>query len=248
MPFVNLSFAVANFRNNTAWKSKSFPKLCNSSRNLWLVLSQTLFMRPILIFLLLAGAGILTWVIVARPGKKEQTPKQQALIVSKHSEAFNTNIAGILNDYNKLSEQFVNWDSTDVTTTAALLNKDFDKLVLDELKKDSAVIYETASMFVQNVKGDLQTIASEKNIRPQREAFNSLTDNFYQFLNTIKYDRQKLYLQQCPMAFDDEKPGLWLSLQEEIRNPYLGLHHPKYGKGMIECGETKIKMNNTGVE
>jgi hypothetical protein len=210
--------------------------------------AQSIFMRPLLIFLLLAGAGILTWVILARPEKKAETTKQQALSVSKHSEAFNANIAGILNDYNRLSEQFVNWDSANVTYTAASLIKGFDGLVLDELKKDSAVIYETAKMFVENAKGDLATIATEKTIRPQREAFNSLTDNFYQFLNTIKYDRQKLFLQECPMAFDDTKSGFWLSLKEQIRNPYLGLHHPTYGKGMLSCGETKIRMNNTGAE
>lgn len=205
-------------------------------------------MRTILIFLLLAGAGVITWVIVARPGKKEEAAKQQALSVSKHTSTFNASIEAFLRDYDKLTEQFVNWDSTAATTTAQTLSKELDNINLDELKKDSAVIRETAAMFVSNAKGDLGTIITEKNIRPQREAFNSLTDNFYQFLNTIKYDRQKLFLQQCDMAFDDTKPGLWLSPKEEIRNPYMGLHHPTYGKGMISCGETKIKMNNTGRE
>ena len=205
-------------------------------------------MRPIYLFLFLAGVGIIVWLVVARPGKKTDATRQEAITISKHTPAFNAGIAGFLRDYNKLSEQFVNWDSTGAAATAQTLIKDMESINLDELKKDSAVIAETAAMFVENVKGDLQTIATEKNIRSQREAFNSLTDNFYQFLNTVKYDREPLYLQECPMAFDDEKAGLWLSEKEEIRNPYLGLHHPMYGKGMLSCGETKTTLNNTGTK
>lgn len=205
-------------------------------------------MRSLFLFLLIAGAGILAWLIAARPGKKEQAVKQEAVAVSKHSATFNTSVETFLADYDKLTEQFVNWDSAATNTTSQALIKDLSNIRLDELKQDSAVIYETASMFIENAKGDATTIATEKTIRPQREAFNSLTDNVYQFLNTIKYDRQKLFLQQCPMAFDDTKPGLWLSPKEEIRNPYLGLHHPTYGKGMISCGETKTTLNNTGKE
>lgn len=205
-------------------------------------------MRSILIFLALVGAGLIAWLVLARPKKNDPETKQEAIAVSKHSAAFNNSIATALADYNKLIESFVNWDSTTSASISKQLIDDLGKLNLDELKKDSSGIYETAASFVENAKGDAQTISTEKGIRPQREALNSLTDNFYQFLNTVKYDREKLYLQQCPMAFDDTKPGLWLSEKEEIRNPYMGLHHPTYGRGMISCGETKIKLNNTGAE
>jgi hypothetical protein len=210
--------------------------------------AQILCMRPIIILLALAGIGIITWLIVARPGKVEEGPKDQALAVSKHSEAFNNAISSLLADYNKLTELFVNWDSTAVIPAAQTLTKDLEQLSLDEIKKDSAQVYETAVAFLENAKGELQTIASEKGIRQQREAFNNLTDNIRQFLNTVKYDKEKLYLQECPMAFDDTKPGLWLSQKPEIRNPYLGLHHPHYGQGMLKCGETKMTINHTGKE
>lgn len=206
-------------------------------------------MRPVYIFLALAGIGIVTWLVLARPAKKEaDAPKPEALAVSKHSDPFNAGIASALSDYARLTEQFINWDSAGVNATAQTLVKDFENLKLDELKKDSSGIYETAQTFADNAKGELQTIAAEKGIRPQREAFNNLTDNLRQLLNTVKYDREKLYLQECPMAFDDTKPGQWLSKTEEIRNPYLGLHHPTYGKGMMSCGETKQTINHTGRE
>ena len=205
-------------------------------------------MRPIFIFLLLAGVLILAWVFLARPGKKQESAKQEAITVSKHSAGFNNSIAPVLTGYNKLAENFVNWDSAASAATAKQLFDDFGKVNIEELKKDSSGIYETAVAFMDNARGDAQTIAGEKGIRLQREAFNSLTDNFYQFLNTVKYDGAKLFLQECPMAFDDTKPGLWLSEKEAIRNPYMGLHHPTYGKAMLSCGETKIKLTNTSRE
>jgi hypothetical protein len=208
--------------------------------------AQNFFMRPIILLLVLAGAGIITWLILARPNRNIESPRQQALAVSKHSDAFNSSVAAVLNEYEKLSEAFVNWDSASVPSTATAMLNSVNSIQLDELKRDSAAIYETAVAFIDNAKGDLQTITAEKGIRPQRETFNNLTDNIYQFLNTMKYDREKLFLQQCPMAFDDTQAAKWLSKKEVIRNPYLGLKDPKYGKAMLSCGETIKTINHTG--
>ena len=78
-------------------------------------------MRPIFLFLLLAGVLILAWVFLARPGKKPETAKQEAIAVSKHSSGFNNSIAPVLADYNRLAENFVNWDSVASAATAKLL-------------------------------------------------------------------------------------------------------------------------------
>lgn len=165
--------------------------------------------------------------------------------MSKHSANFNAAVENVLNNYGKLTEDFINWDSVGAATLAQTLVNDMNGLKLDELKKDSTGIYETAQTFADNAKGELQTINTSKNIRPQREAFNNLTDDLRQFLNTVQYDREKLYLQECPMAFDDTQAAQWLSKKQEIRNPYLGLHHPTYGKAMLSCGETKQTINHT---
>jgi hypothetical protein len=205
-------------------------------------------MRAIFLFLLVAGIGIVAWLFLKRPDQQAPVAKQEALAVSKYSTGFNNSVASVLADYRQVSESLVNWDSATAAVRAATMAENVGKLPLEELKKDSDAIYATAEMFVQNARGDAQTIATEKAIRQQREAFNSLTDNFYQFLNTVKYDRQVLYLQECPMAFDDTKAAFWLSEKEQIRNPYLGLYHPIYGKGMLSCGENKTKLNHTGVD
>ncbi len=206
-------------------------------------------MRSIIIFLTLAGVGIITWLVLARPAKAVDATKQQSLGVSKHSDDFNKAVGNTLDYYNKLSEQFVTWDSAAAATTAAEMEKGLAGINLDELKKDSAGIYETAQGILQGVQGDANTIATTTTIRPQREAFNSLSNNLLQFLNVVKYDREVLYWQECPMAFDDEISANWISKSGEDkdrRNPYLGLKDPKYGKGMLKCGETKLTINHSG--
>jgi hypothetical protein len=49
------------------------------------------------------------------------------------------------------------------------------------------------------------------------------------------------------MAFNDAEPGVWLSSSDSVRNPYLGLHHPKYKSEMVECGGPKDTLNFTGL-
>ena len=83
------------------------------------------------------------------------------------------------------------------------------------------------------------------NLEEKRRGLNALTQNLYVFLKSVQYDEKKIYLQECPMAFNDTESGLWLSEVDSIRNPYLGLRHPKYGKGMLECGDNKSVIEYT---
>lgn len=200
--------------------------------------------RSIVIILLLVVVAVVAWMILKKPAQKEEGPKQQALGLSKHSDKFNDSITTILDSYYALTDAFVNWDSTKVNTVAADLKSKMDTFQMAELK-DSAVLYETAKSFLDNSKGDVTNIETAADITAKRRSLNSLTENLYNYLRVIRYDKGKLFLQECPMAFNDEEPGDWLSKTAEIRNPYLGLHHPRYGKGMIGCGETKDTLNFT---
>jgi len=169
---------------------------------------------------------------------KEESSKEK--VVSKHSAAFNNSIQSALNDYHSLTEAFVNWDSSAVINRSKQLNASLDSLKLDELNSN---IKQTALSSLNLAKKDLQKISSEKGIVQQRHGLDLLTQNLYQFLDVVKYDEKKIYLQKCPMAFNDSIPGEWLSEADSIRNPYMGLHHPHYGRAMIVCGETKATID-----
>ncbi len=209
-------------------------------------------MRRILIaagFLLVILASVIViWFAVLKPKNQEKPATPPALAISKHSDSFNQSVENLMNEYYALTEAFVNWDSASVNNRSKGLSEKLNSVDLNELKKDTSGILETAEVFLNNAKNDAQTIQQEPDITNKRHALNSLSDNLFNFLRVVKHDRSKLYLQECPMAFNDEDPGMWLSKTPEIRNPYLGLHHPRYGKGMINCGETKDTLNYTAAQ
>jgi hypothetical protein len=200
-------------------------------------------MRNILLVIIIAVIVILTWILFKKPGQ-EEGQKQKPIAVSKHTAAFNSTISNSLNSYSDLTESFVNWDSLNVKQKANGLKVKLDSINLSELQKDSSGIYQTAQSFLADAKINLDSMAASNGITSQRLSLNALTQNLYDFLRVVKYDLSKLYLQECPMAFNNEtEPGVWLSKVSTIHNPYMGIHHPHYGKGMIECGETKDSLN-----
>lgn len=202
-------------------------------------------MRKILLLVLLALAGVITWYFfVAKPKPNNETPELQPVAVSQYSDSLTFSINNALSQYFALSEGFVNWDITTVNRQTDSLKQALGKVRFNDLKKDTA-IYETATTYQANFNNDLDNILVQKDIEAKRKAYNSLSQNMYDLLRIIKYNNRKVYLQMCPMAFDDSNSGLWLSRSgsdDERRNPYLGLHHPKYKSAMINCGETKDSL------
>jgi murein L,D-transpeptidase YcbB/YkuD len=203
-------------------------------------------MRKVLLLLAIVVAVFILWKFVFAKKEEKEEPKTEAIAVSKHSKGFNESIAATLNSYYTLTDAFVNWDSSKVNTQVNDLKQKLGTINLNELKKDSNAILATAQSFIVNAQGNTSDIEQSPSMEQKRRALNNLTDNLYNFLRTVKYDASKLYLQECPMAFNDTEAGQWLSKTEEIKNPYLGTHHPRYGKSMLSCGETKDTVNFTG--
>lgn len=200
-------------------------------------------MKKILLLLLLGLLGVATWYYFeTRKKPKDETPRQQPFAVSQHTEAFNLGMDSFLNAYYALSESLVKWDSAAVETDAVMVGGRLNNIPFRDLQKDS-MIYETAISYVEILKNDLGGINENESLAARRQSFHSFSQNLYDLLRTVKYDNQKVYLQECPMAFNDDQPGIWISNKPEIRNPYLGLHHPKYKSGMLECGETRDSIN-----
>jgi Cu(I)/Ag(I) efflux system membrane fusion protein len=74
-------------------------------------------------------------------------------------------------------------------------------------------------------------IEKAKDIESQREHFEMLSEQILEMTESFGIEKDKVYKQFCPMAFDD-KGAYWLSEIEEIRNPY-------FGDDMLTCGEVK---------
>lgn len=183
-------------------------------------------------FLMLAACG----------GKDEEAknPEPQApppLEKSANSAAFNASFEKMLNDYYALKDALVrstNSIDSAVDPSGKALIASADSLKIKELKADEAIV-STAQLFAQSVSTEAQGLLGEKNLEGKRKSFQMISDNLYNLMRTVKYDRSVAYYQYCPMAFNNQG-AYWLSSQEEIRNPY-------FGNKMLDCGETKETLD-----
>jgi uncharacterized protein (UPF0333 family) len=179
--------------------------------------------------------------------KGDKGPKEKALAVSKYGDAFTKSISNMMDAYFQLTESFVVWDSVTVGNNAAKLKAALDSVKLDDVKKDT-LIYETAVVSVNNAKAEMEGMLKETTLRAKRESLNILSQQLRDLLITVQYNLQKIYWEECPMAFDGETAANWLGTALPRRNPYLGTSDPVYGKKMLSCGETKDSINYAAVK
>ncbi|MDR0793660.1 MAG: DUF3347 domain-containing protein [Chitinophagaceae bacterium] len=171
-------------------------------------------------------------------GKKTENGgnEDKPLAISKNSDSFNIPVGNLLQVYSRLHDAFVNWDSANAALIADSVATAANSIPLNTMKADSALTL-TAKTYIGNIVAECKGIQGDKNIEEQRRSFNILSDNLFDFIRTVRYDKAAIYRIKCPMAFNDSEEGYWLSETSAIINPYLGNKHPHYKGGMINCGE-----------
>ena len=165
--------------------------------------------------------------------------KVQALKASIHSHIFTNNIDTMMNAYFNLKAAFVEADTLMAKITAKKFLVIATSLKLDELKKDTSGILETANMQLNDIKANAESLLKQTNITEMRQDFRMVGESIYPLLKTIHYEGKTLYWQNCPMAFGEGKEANWISNTEEIINPYLGKKDPEFKATMLHCGEVK---------
>jgi len=75
------------------------------------------------------------------------------------------------------------------------------------------------------VKAKATELASGKDIKAQRKAFEGISYAMIKTIRNIKFNNTTVYIQHCPMA-----KASWLNEKEAIENPY-------YGSMMFDCGD-----------
>ena len=176
--------------------------------------------------------------------KKSEIPqsetKQEAIVLKTHSDTFNISINALVESYLNIKDAFVEGDTILIKSKTTDFCKQLETLNLAELSKDSSGIYETVNMTKSDILTNANSLLQQKDITEMRRDFSAMTDVMYPtFFNAIKYEGPVLYLQNCPMAFNDDEPANWISNNKEIVNPYMGKNHPKYHAGMLNCGDIK---------
>ena len=78
-----------------------------------------------------------------------------------------------------------------------------------------------------------KVIANSDDVEVQRASFKTVTDGLIASLKA-NGSEDGVFVQYCPMTFNDTGAS-WLSLSEEIRNPY-------FGDMMLKCGKVEEKL------
>ncbi len=196
-------------------------------------------MKRIFILLLLVLVGFIIYRFYFKSGNSNvQDEKLAAITLKKHSETFNSGVDSLMGAYHAIKTGLVNADTGLVKLETNRFLGLLDRLPLQELKKDTAMIFETATASVQDIKANAESLVQQGSLDEMRKDFSMITEMMYPgFFRTINYEGPNLYLQHCPMAFGDDNGANWISDNQEILNPYLGRNHPKYKGTMLHCGE-----------
>jgi hypothetical protein len=190
-------------------------------------------MKKVLLIYVVLIAGIITWYYAVGKEKRIfEDSKASALKVSKHSRDFNQSLQQVMDNYYKLTGDFVKGDTASINKTAAELKISLESLKIDQLKNDSA-IYETAASIWDNTKTEVGGMSGDPSLQAKREALNLFSNELFTLLLTIHYDLAKLYWQECSSAFGDDVPGNWLSEAGQSQNPY----------GKKDCATVKKVIN-----
>ena len=193
-------------------------------------------MKKVLLIYLILIVGIITWYYaVGKENRVFDNSKATALKVSKHSKEFNESMQAVMDNYYKMTGEFVKGDTLSINKSAAKLKTALDSLKIDELKADSA-IYETAAN-IGRYKNRDQWNAKRSFAAGQEESLNLFSNELFTLLLTIHYDLSKLYWQECSSAFGEDTPGNWISENEQSKNPYdeKGLCYRKKGDQFYAC-------------
>jgi Cu(I)/Ag(I) efflux system membrane fusion protein len=122
----------------------------------------------------------------------------------------------------------------------ALVGTDFEltQAKLLKLKEGMTEILQTPAMVSESwelLNTSLQPMVSAKDIEGVRKYFKPFSEGMVDLARDLNGYKNTIYVQFCPMA-DNNKGAFWLSLQEEIRNPY-------FGDKMLICGVVKEQLN-----
>lgn len=143
-------------------------------------------------------------------------------------DAFQQQLAMVVDEYQKLKEALVETDASAAATAASGVLNVTGEVNADILEADAKDYWMQQR---QAMEEPLNAIASAGDIEVQREHFSELTAPMKQSIAAFGVGDNTFFVQYCPMAFNNEG-ATWISDEEAVRNPYFG------GK-MLKCGSVQ---------
>lgn len=161
-------------------------------------------------------------------GDKKKTPVKTAENSADIDKAFNGQLMTVLHEYLKIKDALVASSATDATSATKATLAAIENVNMELLKGDAHMAWMKQ---MKEIKAPMKIIIEATDLEQQRLAFADLSEALHTSLVYFHLSGMPVYYQYCPMARDN-KGAYWLSISEEIKNPYLG-------DAMLTCGETK---------
>lgn len=141
---------------------------------------------------------------------------------------FKIQLSEVFNKYINLKDAFVADQSADAQKSAESLLNAMVKVDMKLLTDHEAHNHWMA--ISKEVLASAEAISNTADIEKQRNHFKHLSAHLIKGVKLFGVN-QKVYEQFCPMA-ENNTGAFWLSLQEQIKNPYLG-------QKMLKCGNVE---------
>ena len=141
------------------------------------------------------------------------------------SDDFKNQLKQVVENYISLKNALVGDDSEKAKKSANAILQSLDQVDMKLLnQEDARVLWMNLE---KKIRSASESIASTSEITKQRIEFKTLSSDLTMAVQMFGIN-QKVFNQFCPMA-DNNNGAYWLSLEEEIRNPY-------FGSAMHSCG------------
>ena len=167
---------------------------------------------------------------VSTSGQNTQSHEPSIKQVNINAEAKQA-LQLLFNDYLEIKNALVNDNLEEAQNSSASFLDNLGKINMSLFKGQAHQVWMDYS---SQAKQALQHVAHFQDIKEMRKAFQSLSNTMIGLAKSFNPSKETMYIQHCPMA-DSNKGADWLSLSDEIRNPY-------FGASMLTCGNVKEEL------
>lgn len=144
------------------------------------------------------------------------------------SQEFQEQLKKVVETYLLLKDNLVNDDANEAAKQVTVLLTGLERVDMKLLVDNDA--HMQWMTLLKNIKTAANSMSKETDIALQRNYFKPLSSSITDAVELFGIN-QTVYEQFCPMA-DNDKGAYWLSLSEDIKNPY-------FGDAMLKCGSVE---------
>jgi len=149
-------------------------------------------------------------------------------------QEFKVQLQELLQQYINLKNALVESDPEAAAEAAARFVEYLDEVDMTLLEGQPHMYWMDQMRAMQQ---HAKSIAESQDVEEQRKQFGFLSDLLIKTVEAFGTARAELYVQHCPMAFDDAGAD-WLSYEDEVLNPY-------FGDRMLKCGTVERNLGES---